>query len=174
MANLTPMMRQYVEIKEKHKDCLLLYRLGDFYELFFEDAATASKELGLTLTKRHDYPMAGVPYHSIQSYIDTLIKKGYKVAICEQTSDPKEAKGIVDRDVVRIITPGTVIENAMLSETENNYIVSVFTQEKKIGIAYADVSTGDFYIGTADANRLFASCKRDFANYAERDYLCAE
>lgn len=149
MANITPMMKQYLLIKEKHQDCLLLYRLGDFYELFMEDAKIASKELEITLTKRHDYPMCGVPHHSVGSYIDRLIKKGFKVAICEQTSDPKTTKGIVDRDVVRIITPGTVTENAMLTETENNYILSIFTQGDTAGLAYADVSTGDFYIGKA-------------------------
>ncbi|MBT3319559.1 MAG: DNA mismatch repair protein MutS [Clostridia bacterium] len=174
MAKLTPMMRQYIEIKEKHKDCLLLYRLGDFYELFFEDAATASKELGLTLTKRHDYPMAGVPYHAVQSYIDTLIKKGYKVAICEQTSDPKAAKGIVDRDVVRIITPGTVIENAMLSETENNYIVSVFTEENKVGIAYADVSTGDFYIGDTTADGDYSQVISEISRILPSEIIYAQ
>ena len=154
MASLTPMMRQYIEMKEKHKDCLLLYRLGDFYELFFDDALLASKELEITLTGRdcgleHRAPMCGVPYHAIGSYIDKLIKKGYKVAICEQTSDPAASKGLVERDVVRIITPGTVTENAMLSENENNYILSIFINDGVVGLAYADVSTGDFFVGKA-------------------------
>ncbi len=155
MASLTPMMRQYVEMKEKHKDCLLLYRLGDFYELFFEDALLASKELEITLTGRdcgleQRAPMCGVPYHAVGSYIDKLIKKGYKVAICEQTSDPAASKGLVERDVVRIITPGTVTENAMLSENENNYILSLYINGSTAGLAYADVSTGDFFVGKAD------------------------
>ena len=154
MASLTPMMRQYIEMKENYKDCLLLYRLGDFYELFFEDALTASKELEITLTGRdcgleERAPMCGVPYHAISSYIDRLIKKGYKVAICEQTSDPAASKGLVEREVVRIITPGTVTENAMLSETENNYILSIYIDGGEAGIAYADVSTGDFFVGRA-------------------------
>ena len=157
MAELTPMMRQYVEMKEQHKDCLLLYRLGDFYELFFDDAILASKELEITLTGRDcglekRAPMCGVPYHSISSYIDKLIKKGYKVAICEQTSDPAASKGIVDREVVRIITPGTVTENTMLSENDNNYILSIYAKDDTAGLAYADVSTGDFFAGRASLN----------------------
>ena len=155
MAALTPMMRQYIEMKEKHKDCLLLYRLGDFYELFFEDALLASKELEITLTGRdcgleQRAPMCGVPYHAVGSYIDKLIKKGYKVAICEQTSDPAASKGLVERDVVRIITPGTVTENAMLSENDNNYILSIYIEDSTAGLAYADVSTGDFFVGKAE------------------------
>lgn len=151
MPQLTPMMRQYVALKEKHKDCLLFYRLGDFYELFFEDALLASKELEITLTGREcglpeRAPMCGVPHHSVQGYIDRLIKKGHKVAICEQTSDPAASKGIVERDVVRVVTPGTVTENGMLSDTDNNYILSLYQKECTIGIAYADVSTGAFYI----------------------------
>ena len=151
MQQLTPMMQQYVELKEKYKDCLLMYRLGDFYELFFEDALCASRELGITLTGRdcglaERAPMCGVPYHAVQGYINKLIKKGYKVAICEQLTDPAASKGIVERDVVRVITPGTVTENTMLSDTDNNYILSLFTQENIVGIAYADVSTGAFTV----------------------------
>ncbi|MGI5849317.1 MAG: DNA mismatch repair protein MutS [Christensenellales bacterium] len=152
MQQLTPMMRQYVGLKEKYKDCLLMYRLGDFYELFFDDAICASRELEITLTGRDcglpdRAPMCGVPYHSVQGYIDKLIKKGYKVAICEQLTDPASSQGIVERDVVRIITPGTVTENTMLSDTDNNYILSLFSRDNSAGIAYADVSTGAFYIG---------------------------
>lgn len=151
MQQLTPMMRQYVELKEKYKECLLMYRLGDFYELFFDDALCASKELQITLTGRdcglpEKAPMCGVPYHSVQGYIDKLIKKGYKVAICEQLSDPAHSKGIVERDVVRVITPGTVTENTMLNDTDNNYILSLYSQNSNVGIAYADVSTGAFFI----------------------------
>ena len=147
MPQLTPMMRQYFDIKEKYQDCILMYRLGDFYEMFFEDAVLASRELEILLTKRHNYDMCGVPYHAVQGYIDTLIKKGHKVAICEQTSDPAAAKGIVDRDVVRVITPGTVTENAMLSDTDNNFIMSLFGAADSVGVAYADVSTGAFHVG---------------------------
>lgn len=132
--NMTPMMRQYMELKEKYQDCLLFFRLGDFYEMFFEDAKTASKELDLVLTGRdcgmsERAPMCGVPYHSVDVYINKLIQKGYKVAICEQLEDPALAKGLVERDVIRIITPGTVIEDRMLQEGENNYIAAIFVGE---------------------------------------------
>lgn len=152
MPQLTPMMQQYVSLKEKYKDCLLMYRLGDFYELFFDDALCASRELEIVLTGRdcglpNRAPMCGVPHHSVQGYIDKLIKKGYKVAICEQLSDPSQSKGIVERDVVRIITPGTVTENISLNDSDNNYIVSLHKYGGIIGYAYADVSTGAFCIG---------------------------
>ncbi|MEL7608462.1 MAG: DNA mismatch repair protein MutS [Bacillota bacterium] len=150
-VNATPMMRQYLELKEKYKDCLLFFRLGDFYEMFFEDALTASKELEIVLTGRdcgqeERAPMCGVPYHSVDSYINRLIKKGYKVAICEQLTDPSESKGLVTRDVIRVITPGTVIEESMLREDCNNYIVALFMHEDHIGLTYADISTGGFYV----------------------------
>lgn len=151
MPQMTPMMKQYFEIKAQYQDCILMFRLGDFYEMFFEDAETASRELEIVLTKRQQHPMCGVPHHSVQGYIDTLIKKGYKVAICEQTSDPATSKGIVERDVVRVITPGTVTENAMLSDTDNNYIMSVYLSGAGAGIAYADVSTGAFYVSECSA-----------------------
>ncbi len=152
MQQLTPMMRQYVELKEKYNDCLLMFRLGDFYELFFDDAICASKELEITLTGRdcglnERAPMCGVPYHSVQGYIDKLIKKGYKVAICEQLTDPALSQGLVERDVIRVITPGTVTEDSLLSDTDNNYILSLYKKDKSIGLAYADVSTGAFFIG---------------------------
>ena len=133
MTKLSPMMKQYFEIKEEHKDTILFFRLGDFYEMFFEDAKIASKELELTLTGRdcgqeERAPMCGVPYHSSESYIARLVSKGYKVAICEQVEDPNEAKGIVKRSVVRIITPGTVLENTMLDETCNNFICNIYLE----------------------------------------------
>ena len=150
-ADLTPMMRQYMDVKEAHADCIVLYRLGDFYEMFFDDAVIASKELEIVLTGRdcgldERAPMCGVPYHAVELYINKLIEKGFKVAICEQMSDPKESKGLVERDVIRIITPGTVIEDSMLSERRNNYIVSIFLHENKFGFAYCDVSTGSFTV----------------------------
>lgn len=149
-AKLTPMMQQYLTLKEKHPDCLLLFRLGDFYELFFEDAVTASRELEIVLTGRdcgmeERAPMCGVPYHSVDTYINRLIEKGYKVAICEQLTDPALSKGLVERDIIRIITPGTIIEESMLSERKNNYIASIFFQDAEVGLAYCDVSTGAFY-----------------------------
>jgi len=151
MAALTPMMQQYLQIKEQNKDALLFFRLGDFYEMFFEDAKIASRELEIALTGRdcgleERAPMCGVPYHAAEGYIAKLIEKGYKVAICEQLEDPAEAKGIVKRDVVRIITPGTVLESSMLDEKSNNYIASIFKEKQNYGLAYADISTGEFYI----------------------------
>ena len=145
---MTSMMLQYLEIKEQYKDFILLYRLGDFYEMFFQDAITASRELELTLTGRdcgekERAPMCGVPYHSVESYIGRLISKGYKVAICEQTEDPSTAKGIVKREVVREITPGTIIESSMLTENKNNYLCSVCFEKGKAGICFADISTGE-------------------------------
>ena len=150
MASLTPMMQQYLELKEKYSDCLLFFRLGDFYEMFFDDALTASRELEIVLTGRdcgmaERAPMCGVPYHSVNSYIDRLIEKGYKVAICEQLEDPALAKGLVERDVIRVITPGTVIEEQMLPDNANNYILSVYAANGVFELAWCDVSTGDFY-----------------------------
>lgn len=150
MPKLTPMMQQYLSLKEKYSDCLLFFRLGDFYEMFFEDAITGSREMELTLTGRdcglpERAPMCGVPYHSVNTYITKLIDKGYKVAICEQLTDPALAQGLVERDVIRVITPGTVIEETMLNERTNNYIASVFSKNGTFGLAYCDVSTGDFF-----------------------------
>ena len=148
---LTPMMQQYMEVKNKYKDCILFYRLGDFYEMFFDDALTASRELELTLTGRdcglaERAPMCGVPYHAVEGYLDRLIEKGYKVAICEQLEDPALAKGLVQRDVIRVVTPGTVIESAMLDERSNNFLLSVCFAGDKAGLAFADVSTGEFFV----------------------------
>ncbi len=145
---LTPMMQQYMEIKENYKDCILFFRLGDFYEMFFEDAITASRELEITLTGKNcgqeeRAPMCGVPYHAADSYTAKLIEKGYKVAICEQVEDPAIAKGIVKREVIQIVTPGTVVSQTMLNEKENNYLASIYLDETGAGIAYCDVSTGE-------------------------------
>ncbi len=145
----TPMMKQYNEIKANYKDSILFYRMGDFYEMFYEDAKIASKELGLTLTKRNkktDVPLAGIPYHSASSYIAKLVGKGYKVAICEQVEDPKQAKGIVKRDVIRIITPGTIIDTEYLDEKVNNYLLGILIDNKKIALAYVDITTGEFRV----------------------------
>ena len=145
---MTSMMLQYLEIKEQYKDFILFYRLGDFYEMFFQDAITASRELELTLTGRdcgepERAPMCGVPFHSVEPYIGKLISKGYKVAICEQVEDPATAKGIVRREVVREITPGTVIESSLLTETKNNYLCSLYFEGKRVGACFADISTGE-------------------------------
>ena len=167
MAELSPMMKQYFEIKEKNKDCILFYRLGDFYEMFYEDAILASRELELTLTGRdcgqeERAPMCGVPFHSCEGYIAKLVSKGYKVAICEQTEDPKAAKGLVKRDIIRVITPGTVMEQSMLDESRNNYICSMYSSDKKIGICFCDISTGELYatdISGRDYYRKFIKSK---------------
>ncbi|MDY4518015.1 MAG: DNA mismatch repair protein MutS, partial [Candidatus Spyradocola sp.] len=150
---LSPMMQHYLNTKEQYKDCILMYRLGDFYEMFFDDAITVSKELELTLTGRdcglaERAPMCGVPYHAVDTYVARLVEKGYNVAIREQMEDPALAKGLVERAVTRVITPGTVIESTMLEEKKNNYLLSVYfgQNEKKAGIAYADVSTGELYV----------------------------
>ncbi len=162
MAKLTPMMEQYFEIKKDYKDCILFFRLGDFYEMFYEDAITASKELEISLTgkscgQEQKAPMCGVPYHSAESYISKLVEKGYKVAICEQMEDPKDTKGIVKREVIRIITPGTILDNAILDEKKNNYIMSIYLLNDKYGIAIADISTGEFLttqLNADDSNKL--------------------
>lgn len=150
MGKLTPMMKQYMDIKKNNKDSILFFRLGDFYEMFFDDAIIASRELEITLTGREcgqkeKAPMCGVPFHSADSYIAKLVSKGYKVAICEQVEDAQLAKGIVRRDVVRIVTPGTITDNKMLDEKDNNYLACVFLSEKGIGISYVDITTGELY-----------------------------
>ena len=151
MAEMTPMMKQYWKVKEAHPDCLLFFRLGDFYEMFHDDAKLGAEELGLTLTTRdrgkpeeERTPMCGVPYHSAQSYIARLIKRGYKVAICEQMEDPATAKGLVDRDVIRIVTPGTAMDDVMLDESRNNFICAVYLDSAGAGLAQCDLSTGQF------------------------------
>lgn len=155
MAQLTPMMQQYMEIKEQHKDKIIFFRLGDFYEMFFDDALTASRELEITLTGRdcgmeERAPMCGIPYHAAENYISKLISKNYKVAICEQVEDPAVAKGIVRREVIRIVTPGTITESTMLDEKSNNYLMAVYSSDKTTAIAYIDLSTGEFYCTQAD------------------------
>ena len=140
----SPMMQNYLKTKEDYKDCILFYRLGDFYEMFFDDAITASRELELTLTgkdcgQEERAPMCGIPYHAAETYVARLISKGYKVAICEQLEDPKTAKGIVKRDVIRVVTPGTVTESNLLEEKRNNFIMSIFKKGIFFGIAVCDI-----------------------------------
>ncbi len=151
MAEMTPMMQQYLLTKEEYKDCILFYRLGDFYEMFFDDALTVSKELDLTLTGKscgleERAPMCGIPYHAVEGYLNKLVSKGYKVAICEQLEDPKLAKGLVKRDVVRIVTPGTVTNAQALQENQNNFLMCVAYISGRIGISACDVSTGEYYV----------------------------
>lgn len=161
MAELTPMMRQYMETKKEYPDCILFYRLGDFYEMFFDDALTASKELEITLTGKNcgleeRAPMCGVPYHSVDGYLNRLVSKGYKVAICEQMEDPATAKGLVKRDVVRIVTPGTNLDTQALDETKNNYIMCVVYSADRYGLSVADVTTGEYLVTElGDSEKLF-------------------
>ena len=164
MNELTPMQRQYRAIKDKHKDCILFFRLGDFYEMFNEDAFLAARELDLTLTtrdrtkpKEEQTPMCGVPFHSVDSYIARLVQKGYKVAICEQMEDPATAKGLVERDITRIVTPGTVTESCMLEESKNNYMGCIFGQGGKFGLSFCDISTGAFFVTVCTDARSVAS-----------------
>ena len=171
---MTQMMLQYLEIKKEYKDFILFYRLGDFYEMFFEDAITASRELELTLTGRdcgekERAPMCGVPYHSCEGYIGKLISKGYKVAICEQMEDPSQAKGIVRREVVREITPGTVIETNLLTETKNNYLCTLYFENDQVGVCFADVSTGEILATTIenDLNKVL----NELGTYAPREII---
>lgn len=155
MAKFTPMMEQYLKIKEENKDCILFYRLGDFYEMFFEDALIASKELEITLTGKNcgqeeRAPMCGVPYHACDTYLNKLVEKGYKVGICEQVEDPKAAKGIVKREVIRIVTPGTNISTQNLDETKNNYLMCIYSGDDLYGVSFVDITTGDFRTTTID------------------------
>lgn len=158
MAELTPMMQQYLETKKEYQDCILFYRLGDFYEMFFDDALTASKELEITLTGKNcgqeeRAPMCGVPYHALEGYLNKLVSKGYKVAICEQVENPKQAKGIVKREVVRIVTPGTNMNLQALEESRNNFLMSIAFFQEKIGVSIADATTGDYYLTEIEDNR---------------------
>ena len=176
MAELSPMMKQYFEIKEQNKDCILFYRLGDFYEMFYDDAILASRELELTLTGRdcgqeERAPMCGVPFHSCEGYIAKLVSKGYKVAICEQTEDPKAAKGLVKRDIIRVITPGTVMEQSMLDESRNNYICSMYSSDKKIGICFCDISTGELYATDISGRDYYRILTNQLASYSPREIL---
>ena len=160
MASETPLMAQYKEIKEEYQNAILLFRLGDFYEMFFEDAKIASKELGLTLTSRNrekgqEVPLAGVPYHSVASYVAKLLEKGYTVAICDQVEDPKAAKGIVKREVTRVLTPGTQIDVDYLDGKSNQYLMSFVCKEEGAAIAYFDITTGEFRVRELKEGNLF-------------------
>ena len=179
VAELTPMMRQYMEIKKQSKDCILFFRLGDFYEMFFEDAVTASKELEIVLTGKdcgleERAPMCGVPYHSAQNYIARLVNKGYKVAVCEQTEDPSQAKGIVKRDIVKIYTKGTVTEDNMLDMRKNNFLMSVFICGEIYGIAVTDVSTGDFSCTSVNYGNTKNKLFDEIAKFAPSEIIVNE
>ena len=172
----SPMMQKYLETKEKYKDCILFYRLGDFYEMFFEDAITASRELEITLTGKvcgteERAPMAGVPHHAAETYAARLIEKGYKVAICEQLQDPKETKGIVERGVVRILTPGTIVESNLLEEKKNNYIMSICKSGLYFGISVCDISTGEFYTCEIKDENNFAILLDEIARFSPSEII---
>src|SRR5690625_1945138 len=178
MGKHTPMMKQYLRIKAEHQDAFLFFRLGDFYELFYEDAIKAAKELEITLTKRDSgqqepIPMCGVPHHSAESYIKNLVDKGYKVAICEQVEDTKEAKGVVKREVVQVITPGTVMESAMLEERESNYIASLTHIDKdQYAIVYHDLSTGESQLARVDGG--WEMVLHELANQSIKEVVISE
>ena len=173
---LTPMMQQYMETKAQYKDCILFYRLGDFYEMFFDDAVLVSRELEITLTGKscgleERAPMCGVPYHAVDGYLSRLVQKGYKVAICEQVEDPKTTKGIVKREVVRIVTPGTNLNAQALDESKNNFIMSIVYVADRFGVATADVSTGDFYVTELDNERKLID---EIAKFNPSEIICNE
>lgn len=176
MAEYSPMMQRYLETKEEYKDCILFYRLGDFYEMFFDDAILVARELEITLTgkdcgQEERAPMAGVPHHAAEMYIARLVNKGYKVAICEQLEDPKTAKGIVKRGVIRVVTPGTVVESNMLEERKNNYIMSIFKSGIYFGISVCDISTGEFYSAEIKDNNNFPMLLDEIARYTPSELV---
>lgn len=176
MGTLTPMMQQYMETKKQYQDCILFYRLGDFYEMFFEDAIIVSRELEIVLTGKNcglqeRAPMCGVPYHAVEGYLNRLVAKGYKVAICEQVEDPKQAKGIVKREVVRIVTPGTNLNVQALDETKNNYIMCIVYIADRYGLSVADVSTGDYFVTELDSGKKLLD---EIAKFAPSEIICNE
>ena len=174
MAEFTPMMQKYLETKNEYADCILFYRLGDFYEMFFEDAITASRELEITLTgkdcgQEERAPMCGIPYHAAEGYLNKLVSRGYKVAICEQVEDPKQAKGLVKREVVRIVTPGTNMDMHALDESKNSYLMCVTYMQAKIGISLADVSTGDYFVTEVDDLKKLMD---EIIKYQPKEIIC--
>lgn len=176
MAEYSPMMQHYLDTKSKYKDCILFYRLGDFYEMFFEDAVNVSRELELTLTgkdcgQEERAPMCGIPYHAAETYISRLISKGYKVAICEQLEDPKQAKGIVKRDVIRVVTPGTVIEANLLEDKKNNYIMSIYKNGIYFGVTVCDITTGDFRTTEIKETNNFAALLDEISKYSPAEIV---
>ncbi|MBQ3013677.1 MAG: DNA mismatch repair protein MutS, partial [Clostridia bacterium] len=173
---MTPMMEQYWEIKNQYKDYIVFYRLGDFYEMFFDDAILASRELELTLTGRdcgeaERAPMCGVPFHSYEGYVGKLIEKNYKVAICEQVEDPALAKGLVRREVIRMITPGTLLESSLLSEQSNNYLCAICMSEFSYGVCFADASTGEVHATSFSGENADARLRAEIGTYAPREVI---
>ncbi len=173
-GTMTPMMKVYCETKEKYKDCILFYRLGDFYEMFFEDALIASKELEITLTGKdcgleERAPMCGVPFHAVDGYLNKLVSKGYKVAICEQLEDPKQAKGLVKRDVIRVVTPGTNLDTHALDETRNNYLMAIICMADRYGVSIADISTGEYLVTEVDGEEKLLD---EITKFAPTEIIC--
>ena len=176
---LSPMMQQYLDIKEEHKDCILFFRLGDFYEMFFEDAKITSRELELTLTGKQcgleeRAPMCGVPFHSAEGYIARLVEKGYKVAICEQVEDPKAAKGIVKREVIKIVTPGTLTAQSMLAEKENNYLASVHMNAEGLSVSYCDISTGELHVTEYRGEELYETLLNELVKIKAKEIIVCQ
>lgn len=171
---LSPMLKQYLEIRDEYKGYIVFFRLGDFYEMFFDDAENISKELELTLTSRAGVPMCGVPYHACEVYLKRLIDKGYKIAICEQLEDPALAKGLVKRDVIRLVTPGTLYEDSMLDEGRNNYIACFYAQDKACGMVFADISTGEFHIVEKSGQQLARDIIGELSRYTPSELLFNE
>ena len=177
--NFTPMMQQYLDVKNENKDSILMYRLGDFYEMFFDDARTASRELDLTLTGRdcgqeERAPMCGVPYHSAEGYIARLVAKGYKVAICEQMEDPAQAKGLVRREIIRKITPGTVLESSMLEEGKNNFIGAVYLDTRGAGVCFCDISTGEVFGTQLPGSEVEQELESELGRFSPRELLLSD
>ncbi|MEJ2079542.1 MAG: DNA mismatch repair protein MutS [Acidobacteriota bacterium] len=180
MDNLTPMMRQYHRIKLEHPDMLLFFRLGDFYEMFYEDAVTGSRELEITLTSRNSdrdgnpIPMCGIPHHAVVNYVSRLLRRGFKVAICDQVEDPRQAKGIVRREVTRILTPGTAIDESILDARENNFIASLYETDDRIGVSFLDVSTGEFWAGEHSGEGAQEQLAQELFQFQPREIVLPE
>ncbi|MDR1438489.1 MAG: hypothetical protein LBJ10_00280, partial [Clostridiales bacterium] len=178
MTSVTPMMRQYLDVKANYGDCILFFRLGDFYEMFFDDAILASRVLEITLTGKdcgqaERAPMCGVPYHAIDSYLPRLVAKGYKVAICEQMTDPALAKGIVERSVIRVVTPGTVTEPVMLEEKSNAYLMCVYKEGKSAGVAVTDLTTGVLYVTSILWGNVDAKLIDEISKYMPKEIVAS-
>jgi len=176
MSKETPLMKQYKEIKEQNQENILFFRLGDFYEMFFEDAVICSKELGITLTSRNkekgqNVPLAGIPYHSAAKYISKLVAKGYKVAICEQVEAASETKGLVKREVIKIITPGTVIDTDYLDDKSNNYLLGIIIRENKAGISYLDITTGEFKVTQLEGKDIISKAINEIYKLSPTEVL---
>ena len=180
MENLSPMMRQYHDIKRKHPGMLLFFRLGDFYEMFYEDAILASRELEITLTSRNrdrrgdPIPMCGVPHHAVNNYLARLVRKGHKVALCEQTEDPRQVKGIVRREVTRIVTPGTTIEEGLLDSKENNFIAGLVETQDRVGASFLDLSTGEFLLSEFSGTQAWSEMQQELVHFQPRELILSE